>query len=101
MSDPNETEAEATKRYQAAGHAVQTGVKMEQELGSRDTDPKHLRVGVNMAMVDQAGLVRLLIARGIITSREYVVAIADEAEREAARYEERLSKALGSKVTLL
>lgn len=83
-----------------AVHAIQSGVKLDMELGGRDTEPKHLRVGVNVAMSDHAGLARLLIEKGIITHDEYVTAITDEINREVKRYEDRLSKKAGGKVTL-
>ena len=70
------------------------------DMGSDDTKPKHLRVGVNMAMCDHAGLVDLLIKKGLITDEEYAEAIADEAEAEKARYEQELSQALGTQITL-
>jgi hypothetical protein len=56
---------------------------------------------VNSALVDQAGLVKLLIARGIITEEEYAKCIADAMEDEARRYEQELSERLGTKISLL
>lgn len=91
---------EYAARYAAAAHAMQSGVKSEMELGSRDTEPKHLRVGVNSALVDSAALAALLIAKGVITEDEYLEAIAAGMEREVTTYETRLSAALGTKVTL-
>lgn len=93
--------SEAQERYLRAAHAMQSGVAMEQELGSQDGTPKHLRVGVNVAMSDIVGLVKLLIDKGLFTLDEYEAAVADAMEREALRYEERLSRQLGTKVTLL
>lgn len=89
-------------RYQKACHAMQTGVKMMQnhehpELTIPDgafeasDSPKHLRVGVNASMCDQAALVKLLISKNIITSKEYIKAIADEMEEEVKRYEKRIN----------
>ena len=37
-------------------------------------------------MCDHAGLVRLLIAKGVISEAEYVKEIADEMEAERLRY---------------
>ncbi len=90
------------ERYAAALHAMQTGVAMEmqQPATAGATEPKHLRVGVNSAMCDNAALVRLLIDRGVFTLAEYETAIADEMEREVMRYQERLREALGAPVTL-
>jgi hypothetical protein len=70
------------QRYVAAMHAMQSGVKTDMETDPNPqsqgaTTPKHLRVGLNGALADQGALVRLLVA-------EYVVAVADAAEAEAA-----------------
>jgi len=88
-------------RYVAAQHAMQAGVAVDEGRGSKSLQPKFLRVGINTAMCDHAALVRLLIAKGVLTEEEYLGAIADEMEREAKRYEARLSEELGTKVTLV
>jgi len=77
------------ERYAAACHAMQTGVKYEMALGSPDTTPKHLRVGVNSAMVNDAAITKLLIEKGLFTMEEYAKAVADEMELEVQRYEDR------------
>jgi hypothetical protein len=77
-------------RYQAAAHAMQSGVLAEHQLGSKDGTPKHLRVGVNSAQVSIAALAGLLIQKGVFTLDEYERANADEMEIEKRRYEERL-----------
>lgn len=87
-------------RWKAAMHAVQAGVQMDINLGSKDTEPKHLRTGINGALCDHGSLVKLLIAKGVITEEEYMQAIAEGAEAEKARYEARISAALGKTVTL-
>lgn len=91
---------EYARRYGAALHAMQSGVKFEQENGSTDGTPKHLRVGINSALVDNAALTKLLIDKGIITALEYVKALAEGMEAEKARYEALLSMRTGKKVTL-
>lgn len=77
-------------RYDAAAHAMQSGVAAEHLAGSKDGSPKHLRVGVNSAQVGIAALGRLLIDKGVITMDEYEAAMAAEMEAEQARYEQRL-----------
>ena len=77
-------------RYLAACHAMQSGVAVEMNSDPNPTTPKHLRVGINSALCDQAALVRLLVDKGILTEAEYTEAIAGEMEREVKRYEERL-----------
>lgn len=92
----------ATKRYHAAAHAMQSGVATEisdPEL-QKSIDPKHLRVGINSAMSDNAALALLLIRKGFITNREYTEALADAMEREKRRYEVYLSEHLGMTIKL-
>ncbi len=51
-------------RYDAACHAMQSGVAADHQGGSDDGSPKHLRVGVNSALVSVAATGRLLIGQG-------------------------------------
>lgn len=101
MTDQERIEA-AKRRWFRASHSMQAGVAACLEIPelSKQGEPKHLRVGVNNAMVDNAALVKLLVDKGLITDVEYFEAIADAMEREKASYEERLSKHLGHPVTL-
>lgn len=87
-------------RYYYAAHAMQSGVAMKMNYDPTDTEPKHLRVGVNASMVDHGGLVALLIEKGIMSREEYMTAIADQMENEKSRYEKELSMLTGAKVTL-
>lgn len=88
--------------YEALLHAMQTGVKYEQEWGVSDAQsPKHLRVGVNSAIIQNSALVILLVNKGVITWLEYWQAQVDAFRQEVAEYEERLSAARGLKVNLL
>jgi len=77
--------------YQEALHAMQSGVAYEMNKDLKITDPKHLRVGINSAMVNDAALVRLLIKKGLFTLEEYEEELRLEACREVDRYETRLS----------
>lgn len=81
------TRSDHIARYEAAAHTMQTGVAFS--MPSKETEPKHLRVGINAAMSDHGGLVALLIAKGVITEDEYLAAIADAMEREAKSYQDR------------
>jgi hypothetical protein len=94
--------ATMVKRYAEAAHAMQSGVAFEMTISDRmsATEPKYLRVGINAAMCDHTGLVKLLIAKGLITEEEYNEAITTEMEAEKARYEKRISEHLGRKTTL-
>lgn len=88
------------RRYRAAAHAMQSGVAYDQGQGSQDGSPKHLRVGVNSAMVETSAIARLLVAKGIVTEEEYAEAIVAGMEAEAKRYEAELTARYGVKVTL-
>ena len=90
------------ERYVVAAHAMQSGVQMEMELGLPDAavSPKHLRVGVNSALVNAAAIASLLIEKGVFTMDEYLAAMADHMETEKKRYENRLCAATGTDVTL-
>ena len=83
------------QRYYAAAYAVQSAVAYEIGLDERNgtscsaTTPKQLRAGINMAMAEHSAIAKLLISKGIITDHEYTKAIADAAETECARYEEK------------
>lgn len=87
-------------RYLRAMHAVQSGVAAEMNIDPGPTEPKHLRVGVNSALITASALVGLLISKGVITADEYDQALADCAEEEQRAYEQRLSEHFGRKVTL-
>ncbi len=103
----NEEEKQAIlghiRRYEADMHAVQSGVKMEIEMlgeAAAAADAKHLRTGVNAAMIDAGSLGALLIKKGLITELEYRESLALMTAQEKERYEERLTAKLGAKVTL-
>lgn len=89
------------ERYVAAAHAVQSGIAAQIGDGSEKSlllaaaNPKHLRTGLNLAMVEHAALVGLLVSKGIITAAEYAKALADETEREKERMEKMLSDERG------
>lgn len=98
---------EDAQRQLAAQHAMQTGVlqtmAMEGAAGVDDTtstSPKHLRVGVNTALVNMGALAKLLIAKGVFTMEEYAAAIADAMEDEVRLYERELSAHFGTNITL-
>lgn len=90
---------ESARRWMAASHAMQSGVAQDYADTGVES-PKHLRVGINAAMADHAGLAGLLIAKGVFTEDEYLEAIAGSMETEKARYEKLLSERHGKKITL-
>lgn len=92
---------EYVDRYNAALHAVQTGVAMKMQLGEMSsTSPKHLRTGINSALVNCAGIAQLLMDKGIFTEEEYFRYQAEWMENEQRGFEEELSDKLNKKVTL-
>lgn len=91
--------AQLTAEYRQLVHAMQSGVATEMHHSS-DTEPKHLRVGVNSSLVNSSALGELLIRKGLITELEYVQAIRDGMKAEVERYEQRLSEHYGRPITL-
>lgn len=82
---------EARERYKAALHAMQTAVALTMDRGGSEAQPKHLRVGVNSALVNNAAIATLLVERGVFTWDEYYVALADAMEGEVAMYRDELN----------
>lgn len=97
----SEQAQEHHQRYLRAAHAMQSGVAMNMNYEPSETDPKHMRVGVNSAMIEHAALVDVLVEKGLITHEEFFKSLADKMELEVRRYEATLEKRLGRKVTLL
>lgn len=89
-----------TLPYEHACHAMQTGVAFELERDPSSASPKHLRVGINSALVNDAAMVHLLVAKGIITEAEYMAEVTAEMNREVERYEARILARYGATVTL-
>lgn len=87
-------------RYNAACHAMQSGVASLLAVHPELTEDKHVRTGINSAHVSVAAIVRLLIEKGVITEDEMHAALASEMDREVERLEASLSEHLGTKVTL-
>lgn len=85
------------ERYEAALHAMQSGVAFEMSCPDRSsaTEPKYLRVGVNSALGAHSALTRLLIEKGLFTQEEYFKVLADAMEDEAAQYQERANERFG------
>lgn len=54
-------------KYQKLLHAMQTGVAFKIEKEGKEIEPKHLRVGVNAALVQTSATANLLMKKGLIT----------------------------------
>jgi uncharacterized lipoprotein YbaY len=88
------------EKYKALCHAMQTGVAFKMEYDPSDTQPKHLRVGINAAMCDHAALVNLLRSKGIITDDEYFDALIESMQTEVDNYRREISDQTGANITL-
>jgi hypothetical protein len=90
------------QRYFELMHAMQSGVAFSEQAGIDygSTSPKHLRVGINSAMVNDAALTTLLLKKGIITEEEYWTALVEQLEKEVEAYKQTLSEHYGASVDL-
>ena len=88
------------KTYEEACRAVRSGVAAMIGINPNKTSPKHLRVGINIALRDHGSLVGLLIKKGIITEEEYSEALTVGMNKEVEDYEKTLSEATGREVRL-
>lgn len=108
MSEPKEGTIENSDdrkrklatQLQAKQHAAMTGAGYSIEYGLVKTNDKHTRNGIDAAHVSHAGLVQLLIKKGIITEEEYLESMLEAWDTEVKRYEKELSDHLGRDVKL-
>ncbi len=93
-------------RIVTASHRIQCAIAAEMGHAEanlkihRPTEPKHLRTGINLALVGNAALAQLLMDKGVFTQEEYLTEVAVAHEKEVARCEAELSQLFGRKVTL-
>jgi len=93
-------------RYETLLHAMQSGVAMMEQLAATgqaraaELEPKHLRVGVNSAMIETSSLGRLLVEKGVFTWDEYWASIIVTLEAEVASYEEKITGIVGRTIKL-
>lgn len=88
------------QEYRMLAHAMQAGVATIMNIDPKETEPKHLRVGVNVALSDACGLAKLLMAKGIFTEEELFDSTIEAMKEEVKRYEETLSKHYGRPIKL-
>lgn len=88
------------KRYMAAAHGMQTGVAYELEKDGSSGTPKHLRVGVNSALVENGAIVKLLIEKRVISELEWYRALSEGMEAERDAYTQRMRERYGANITL-
>lgn len=89
-------------KYYKLMHAMQSGVALMMNYDKSETSPKHLRVGVNSALIDSSALAKLLIEKKIITEEEFYTALCELAENDVKSYEQKITEITGSntKITL-
>jgi hypothetical protein len=81
---------ELLKEYEKLMHVMQTAVALKMQRFPNETTPKHLRVGVNAAMVEHSALINLLIQKGIITDEEYYSEVNSMLKGEIENYRKEL-----------
>jgi hypothetical protein len=86
-------------RYETASHRIQTAIAflMGRDSTYTATEPKQMRVGIDLSKSDMGGLATLLIEKGVFTQEEYIEAITKFAEQEADSYEKIVQAVLGNK----
>jgi hypothetical protein len=83
---------EQAEKLQSLPHRVQSAIAFLQghhELeGTRfpECEPKHLRVGVNSALIETSAVARLLFRKGVITAEEYYDTVIEVWEEEIDSY---------------
>lgn len=92
---------EKKAKYKSLCHAMQTGVAFVMEKDPSGTSPKHLRVGINSAMVEHGALVSLMVKKGLITEDEYYDSLIEFMEREVQRYRDELEAIYGVKINIV
>ena len=104
MSDrPLSDTDELTKlqmKYARLMHAMQTGIAVLMNYNPKETEPKHLRVGVNSALLDSSAVVKLLVSKGIITELEYFRELVALVQADLDSYQEQIQKITGTKIVL-
>lgn len=101
-----DVDPKVTARYEALLHAMQSGVATMQGLAADgrcragELEPKHLRVGVDSALIETSSLGRLLVEKGVFTWAEYWASIIVTLEADVASYEKKISEIVGRSVTL-
>jgi DNA polymerase I-like protein with 3'-5' exonuclease and polymerase domains len=91
---------EYQQRYLNAAHAMQTGVATVLGYNGSSATPKHLRVGVNSAMVETSTLAQLLMEKGVFTDEEYFQKLALTMEAEVTKYQDEIKNHTGTEVDI-
>lgn len=100
MIQESEKDPYPGRDYDSLAHGVQCGIGYLLAKDEFPGTPKSLMVGNCCRAADAAGLVRLLIAKGLFTEAEYVEAITQSMKEELAMWEDRISKLYGANIKL-
>lgn len=79
--------------YKRHAHAVLSAIGFNPNKTA--LEPRHLRVGIDMGKADTAGLVNLLIDKGVLSAQEYIEAVEKSAAEEVERQKQALARELG------
>jgi hypothetical protein len=82
-------------------HAMQSGVAELKNYDDSCFQPKHLRVGVNTALVETSAMARLLMSKNIITEEEYWTSLVHMMQNEVNMLTNVLEHRTGRKITLV
>jgi len=91
---------ELKNQYLQLAHAMQSGVAAMMDVDDNATRAKHLRVGVNSAMVETSTIATLLVKKGVITEEEWFEGLIEMMRKEVLMYEKRLSEKFGKVIKL-
>lgn len=85
---------EQEAKIQSLGHRVQSAVAFLESRPERyaEIEPKHLRVGVNSAIIETSALARLLMQKQVFTADEFFEMSIKVWEEEVASYNRRLAQ---------
>lgn len=100
QNEPNIEVKALIDEYNRLCHAMMTGVGYDLEYNRKQAEPKHVRSGINSALVSHSALAKLLMAKGLITDLEYWQAVVTEMDAEVKRYEASLEARTGGKTKI-
>lgn len=82
-----------TKYYARLVRAMQRGIDQKAAVdGGQEVSTRQLRVDLNIAVCDLAGIIALLITKGVITTAEFEATSAHAMADEVATYEHWLAQ---------
>jgi hypothetical protein len=99
--DLTPSEKKLFDEYTELSHAMQSGVAFMQNYEPSSTQPKHLRVGVNCAMVEHSALCELLIDKGVMTPTEMFNYMIRKMHAEIDSYRANIARHMGCDVDKL